>query len=147
MGVWGNRESRKLPRWSLARSPSRKQFLDILCDLYACRHYVSIIPNKTSLEGSKSKFTETEGNPETTLVCWVRVLKECKPDWDWVSICSVDATDIATPLYITVKRKMTSQISLASTRSHVLSLARWKNLARSRSPRFSLAAARSHLQV
>ena len=40
------------------------------------------------LEGCKSSYRDSGRpiNPETTDVCWVLVLKQWKPDWDWVSI-------------------------------------------------------------
>ena len=59
---------------------------------------------------------ETTGNPETTHVCLVRVLKQWKPDLDWVPIWSVNATEIVTPLYnySTVKRKIMSHSKFRS---------------------------------
>ena len=49
----GLRERRKLPRWVCSGAPAANDFWTFV-RFYACVHYASIIPNRTSLEGSNS---------------------------------------------------------------------------------------------
>jgi len=56
-------------------------------------------------------------------------------------------TDASTIAKTRVKNHVPFEISIASTRSYVLSLAHGKNLVRSRSSRFSLATARSRSRL